>query len=109
MFQDLSDRIKEMGWVHRVPNARSKQSLPLRTGRWALHGTKKSCSESLGVILDMQFLRPGIVGSIILGITGCATYSPIPLPDKADLIDQIPAQLTQPLDMNAIATVAVLN
>ena len=74
-----------------------------------VHGTKKACSESLGVILDMQFLRPGIVGSIMLGITGCATYSPIPLPDKVDLIDQIPAQLTQPLDMNAIATVAVLN
>jgi cobalt-zinc-cadmium efflux system outer membrane protein len=54
-----------------------------------------------------------IVGSIsvvlLAGCAGYSTYSPIPLPEKTDLSDTLPAQVAQPLDMNAVATVAVLN
>src|SRR5450432_1748033 len=54
-----------------------------------------------------------IAGSIlVLSLAGCAgysTYSPIPLPEKTDLSDTLPAQVAQPLDMNSVATVAVLN
>jgi outer membrane protein TolC len=54
-----------------------------------------------------------IVGSItVLSLAGCetyTTYAPSPLPEKTDLAPRIPDQVAQPLDMNAVATVAVLN
>src|ERR1035437_7025371 len=51
-----------------------------------------------------------VAGSIsVFSLAGCASYSPVPLPEKVDLADRIPLQITQPLDMNAVATVAVLN
>jgi outer membrane protein TolC len=54
-----------------------------------------------------------VVGSMVLlplaGCAGYSTYSPAPLPQKADLADGIPGQAVRPLDMNAVATVAVLN
>ena len=44
---------------------------------------------------------------------GCASYSRLPLPVKPDLAASLPASLPasgpQPLDMNAVATLAVLN
>jgi outer membrane protein TolC len=54
-----------------------------------------------------------VAGSIsvlsLAGCTGYSKYSSMPLPEKADLAETIPGQVTQPLDMNAVATVAVLN
>jgi outer membrane protein TolC len=46
---------------------------------------------------------------MVLAVAGCQHYAPLPLPDKIDLTDRLPAQAVQPLDMNAVATVAVLN
>jgi len=40
---------------------------------------------------------------------GCASYSRLPLPDKPDLATTVAAQRPPPLDMNAVATLAVLN
>jgi outer membrane protein TolC len=57
----------------------------------------------------MRLPRPVIAVSITLAVAGCASYSPVSLPEKVDLAEAIPAQATQPLDMNAVATVAVLN
>ncbi|HYK80514.1 MAG TPA: hypothetical protein VEU95_12840, partial [Micropepsaceae bacterium] len=48
-------------------------------------------------------------GITALMLTGCATYEPVPLPEKVDLADRLPGQVVQPLDMDAISTVAVLN
>ncbi|HEY4264293.1 MAG TPA: TolC family protein [Micropepsaceae bacterium] len=48
----------------------------------------------------------------VFALTGCATYStyaPVPLPETVNLSERIPAQAAQPLDINAVATVAVLN
>ncbi len=44
-------------------------------------------------------------------VAGCATYSPLPLPDRPDFAapSSTPALNTQSLDMNAVATLAVLN
>jgi outer membrane protein TolC len=45
-------------------------------------------------------------------LDGCATYStymPAPLPQTVNLSERIPPQAVRPLDMNAVATVAVLN
>lgn len=51
-----------------------------------------------------------IVGGVTaLLLAGCATYAPVPLPDKVDLAERLPGQPVQPLDMDAISTVAVLN
>jgi outer membrane protein TolC len=46
---------------------------------------------------------------IALALAGCQHYAPVPLPDSTDLTERLPAQAVQPLDMNAVATVAVLN
>ena len=46
---------------------------------------------------------------LLVSVAGCASYDPAPLPQKVDLADRIPPQLALPLDMNAVATVAVLN
>jgi outer membrane protein TolC len=46
---------------------------------------------------------------IALALAGCQHYAPLPLPDKIDLTDRLQAQAVQPLDMTAVATVAVLN
>jgi len=51
-----------------------------------------------------------IVGGVTaLFLAGCATYEPVPLPERVDLADQLPGQAVQPLDMTGVATVAVLN
>jgi outer membrane protein TolC len=42
-------------------------------------------------------------------LAGCATYEPVPLPERVDLADRLPGQAVQPLDMAAVSTVAVLN
>ena len=44
-----------------------------------------------------------------IALAGCATYSPAPLPEKPDLAERLPLPAGQPLDMNTVATVAVLN
>ena len=60
-----------------------------------------------------QFTRAAEIviagGVAALFLAGCATYEPVPLPEKVDLADRLPGQVVQPLDMNAVATVAVLN
>jgi outer membrane protein TolC len=53
--------------------------------------------------------RPILTLLMVLAVAGCQHYAPLPLPDKIDLTDRLPAQAVQPLDMNAVATVAVLN
>ena len=51
-----------------------------------------------------------IMGGITaLLLAGCATYEPAPLPERVDLADRLPGQAVQPLDMDAVSTVAVLN
>ncbi len=49
----------------------------------------------------------GIITALLLA--GCATYEPVPLPEKVDLAERLPGQAVQPLDMDAVSTVAVLN
>src|SRR5258708_2317522 len=49
----------------------------------------------------------GGIPALLLG--GCAPYGPVPLPERVDLADRLPGQVAQPLDMDAISTVAVLN
>jgi outer membrane protein TolC len=47
---------------------------------------------------------------VVLGLAGCATYAPLPLPDDADLARQIsPAPSEDGYDIDAIATLAVLH
>jgi outer membrane protein TolC len=53
--------------------------------------------------------RSVIAASLALGVAGCATYSPAPLPDWIDLAERFPLQAAQPLDMNAVAAFAILN
>jgi outer membrane protein TolC len=48
-------------------------------------------------------------GITALLLAGCATYEPVPLPEKVDLAERLPGQAVQPLDMTGVATVAVLN
>src|SRR5258708_11700095 len=48
-------------------------------------------------------------GVTALFLAGCATYEPVPLPEKVDLAERLPGQAVQPLGMDAISTVAVLN
>src|SRR5258706_13759780 len=48
-------------------------------------------------------------GVTALLLAGCATYEPVPLPERVDLAERLPGQAVQPLDMDAISTVAVLN
>ncbi len=60
------------------------------------HSRQKSC------------YRFGTV-SLALGLAGCIHYSPDPLPDRVDLTQALPIQITGPLNMDAVATVAVLN
>jgi len=57
----------------------------------------------------MSLHRPIIAFSLVLAVAGCQSYAPAPLPDKTDLTERLPAQAVQPLDMTAVATVAVLN
>ncbi len=48
-------------------------------------------------------------GIMALLLAGCATYAPLPLPERVDLAERLPGQAAQPLDMDAVSTVAVLN
>jgi outer membrane protein TolC len=52
---------------------------------------------------------PVIAAGLTLLIGGCATYSRLPLPDKPDLATSASSPGLQPMDMNAVATLAVLN
>jgi cobalt-zinc-cadmium efflux system outer membrane protein len=53
-----------------------------------------------------------IAGNLaVFSLAGCANYtqySSLPLPEKTSLAERLPVQTTRPLDMNAVATVAVL-
>ena len=44
-----------------------------------------------------------------LAVSGCQTYAPLPLPEKPDLLDHFPIQAGQPLDLDQVATIAVIN
>src|SRR5258706_12355884 len=57
----------------------------------------------------MSLHRPVIALSLVLAVARSQSYAPAPLPDKTDLTERLPAQAVQPLDMTAVATVAVLN
>ena len=54
-------------------------------------------------------VRTLTVLSLLLSIVGCATYTRLPLPEKPDLATTVGAKGSPALDMNAVATVAVLN
>ena len=49
-----------------------------------------------------------IISVLVVTASSCASYSPIPLPDRANLGQRLPASEVS-LDMNAVAAVAVLN
>ena len=60
--------------------------------------------------------RPRITRIVLTGsalafsLAGCETYAPLSLPDKPNLLDRLPvAQPNQALDMDTIATIAVIN
>ncbi len=49
-------------------------------------------------------------GALALSLAGCETYAPLALPQTPDLLDRLPVQQPdQPLDMDQIATIAVIN
>jgi outer membrane protein, heavy metal efflux system len=54
-------------------------------------------------------VRQLMVLSLLLSFVGCATYTRLPLPEKPDLAATVGPKGSPPLDMNAVATVAVLN
>src|SRR5215467_4710290 len=57
----------------------------------------------------LQCSRPVLAASLALALAGCETYSPLSLPEKPDLLDRLPIQPGQPLDMDQVATIAVIN
>jgi cobalt-zinc-cadmium efflux system outer membrane protein len=48
-------------------------------------------------------------GAAALLLAGCETYAPLPLPEKPDLLDRLPVQGDQTLNMDQVATIAVIN
>jgi outer membrane protein TolC len=56
----------------------------------------------------MKFVFLTIVTTVLLVLSGCQTYSAQPLPDKSDLATALPVPGAV-LDMNEVATIAVLN
>ncbi|HUY83988.1 MAG TPA: hypothetical protein VMU86_05405, partial [Steroidobacteraceae bacterium] len=44
-----------------------------------------------------------------LAAAGCAVYHPLPLPRGPELAARLPGATPRPLDMNEVATLAVLN
>ncbi len=47
--------------------------------------------------------------AVAVAIAGCASYSPLPLPHASELAASVAPRGVSPLDMNAVATLAVLN
>jgi outer membrane protein TolC len=54
-------------------------------------------------------LSGSLLGLALLALGGCATYSALPLPDHSSLGASVAATGVPPLDMDAVATLAVLN
>jgi len=54
-------------------------------------------------------LRPVLAASLALALAGCETYAPLPLPQGPDLLDHLPIQAGQQLDIDQVATIAVIN
>jgi len=48
-------------------------------------------------------------GAVAVLLAGCETYSPLPLPQRPDLLDRLPVQASPMLDMDQVATIAVIN
>ena len=67
------------------------------------------CYPFFGLISGMRFPFPLVTAALLLVLSGCATYSANPLPEKNDLNSTVPAPGAPALDMDAVATVAVLN
>ena len=62
-----------------------------------MHGRRNFCAVSK--------LMSG--GAVALLLAGCETYEPLALPQRPDLLDQLPVAMPgQPLDMDAVATIA---
>src|SRR5262249_25017695 len=59
-------------------------------------------------VRQKQAYRIGTL-SVALGLAGCIHYSPDPLPENVDLAAALPIQITGPLNMDAVGTIAVLN
>lgn len=49
------------------------------------------------------------VGAVALALAGCETYAPAPLPLTPNLLDRLPIQQAGPVDMDQVATIAVIN
>ena len=49
------------------------------------------------------------ISAVALSLAACETYSPAPLPLRPDLLDRLPIQQAGPVDMDQIATIAVIN
>ena len=57
--------------------------------------------------LRLPFRVSALLGA--LGLAGCIHYSPDPLPANVDLAGALPIQITGPLNLDAVGTIAVLN
>src|SRR5579862_2435674 len=59
----------------------------------------------------VRVIRILLIGSAMaFALAGCETYEPAPLPQTPDLLDRLPvAQAGQALDMDQVATIAVIN
>lgn len=54
--------------------------------------------------------RIGLTGAAVtLAVAACQTYAPAPLPVKPDLLDRLPMQQPGPVNMDQVATIAVIN
>jgi len=49
------------------------------------------------------------VSAVALSLAGCETYAPAPLPLGPNLLDRLPIQQPGPVDMDQVATIAVIN
>jgi outer membrane protein TolC len=56
-----------------------------------------------------EIVIAGSMAACALSLAGCETYSPAPLPERVDLAERLPIEAAPPLDMNQVATIAVIN
>lgn len=57
-----------------------------------------------------QFAKKLLTASAVaLSLAACQTYAPAPLPMAPDLLDRLPIQQPGPVDMDQVATIAVIN
>ena len=57
----------------------------------------------------LNYPGPVLAASLALALAGCETYAPLSLPERPDLLDHLPIQAGGPLDIDQVATIAVIN